>query len=1232
MNLDCLRSDKTTLGALRDLFIESITKLAANDHDIDFKSVYDEIVKNRDIEIDVESAAHLYEDIKNDSRITGLNNNIAAFMTTADSLDKMIGGEVGSLLAKIGKTVNKDGTIKFQKVSSPRSIAIALMNVLNNKMFSTAMKSESVRIKEAVYNYAKSILGVEKTGKTVDILAEALDRSMKGADFTGTTDELFAAIKPILADISSKISDPATRLRFEHEIKKINEAAFNLGITESKRKKILYDALKNSEFGKDAKKGNKTIRVVDWNKLAREENMASALKSVLSKKLDDLGYKGDKSKVYDALINDINNIKKATAYQKALANNAFRDVMGREVAMYNGFHDIKDGRKFVNYTKDNPVGRQHVMEMLKELGYDPATAKSMSERPNLESVFDIIGQSWSKLKTVPTVKDAVRRLMVLNNKPWKHRVNEMDRLLSLHNKGLGMDATTDALTANIIGVRVKPSHIEEMNKIVKEYAEIMKDPQAIYDEIAKDHPGLKFDYKGNIPLGLWASRSLERLNRRMSDLMIASISDGSKLVAMLEALTKMQRTYLASLLFNPWNTLQNTGTAINTMAVSGRSVMGEKKWRSFIGHVLLDAQGSLTDPNVLHREFKDWSEAETFAEKVGALYRTYTQGVLSAIDGVAYIYGQRRSFYNGIRQALKEKGLTVAEIDKLLNPYLDDMAMAKSTALAEYFFKKAGITPEKIGKARYARELEAEAMNIQMSLMMSGDMSKYISPEHIVARKESTSRLTRFDLGKEIPYVWAKGKGGQKIKDYKSNIPYFGNWVSAMGQAASVKYNAALKAYSDKHSFPNKMNLIMAYFAKMALHGGPFAFGAGIAVFADKAIGTVNVLSRIDALTKGYKKKYTDVIKETNDDQAANVEDTMRLMEEYEIYRRKNFLFLSAIATSLIILGVTRAVGGGDDDDDTNIFDEAVNDMYKLGEGNPATKAFLTRVAGLPIRMAYALKNIGRTQDKSKAYTQLVTTVFNTGPADMRQALGNFIDARRGGDIGLKTGDIGKMLSNIIVPSPVAAISGVPLSFYNAFEDAQRGYRLKSDPNRSQVNMQQDVIPPIQSHFINGMMIGQTGQQLNYFMQGHASIDADIMVNDKLRNPQEYDKLKGERFSTINWADYGSPKLNDGKYGVDIAYAKLDDIRDELLRIGTQYNVQGFNDIQTINAAFHRPFSSMFLVDAKKIDLSKYPGIKASETGQVNIAALAAYKLGIKLSTSNIENAIKYRNFQESLR
>lgn len=1254
MILDCLLKNNITINDLKELFVESIMALASSGRDIDFDSLYNEIVTSRDIEIDVESAAYLYDEVRGDNRITGLSSNIDEYLTTSEDLNDMINGEVGRHLSKVGVAVNsKERTIKYNPVNPARSIAISLMNVLNNKKFrGKVTDSDAVKIKKIIYRFAKGKLAEAKpVGKTVDLLAEALEKSMMSSDFTSTPDQLFEAMKESFKEIASRISNPAIRAQFMHEFGKINDAAFDLGITESARKKILYDVIKNSRFGKTNKAGKK---IVNWNALASEPDVEAALREVLDDKLTSLKYTGNRSKVYNALLQNINQVRRASAFQRAIAANtrnasysAFNNQLGEEVAISNGFfRESGDGRKLVDYSAKNPRGRRKVKDMLLEAGYADDVAERMSQTQDLTSVFETISKNYQKIKSDKSIRDAVRRLMVLNNKRFQRQFNEMDRLVNLMEKGIGLDNITDSISASILGIRIKASHIKEMNEIIREYSEIMKDPASIYAEIAAANPtlGLTFDYNGNIPMGLWASRTLERLNRRMSDLIIDSIANNSSLIKVMYFIERLQNSYLSALLTNVINLPQNVATQFNTIMASGKKVMGEKKMKMFFGLVLLDANGAMSDPKQLHSHFKDWSEAESFIEKVGALYRTVTQGVLYAIDGVGEFYGTRRMFYNGIIEVMKIKGMTDAEINGIMEPFFNDDAMKKSMVLAKYFFDKAGITPQKLGVKRYQRELEAEAMLHQMGLLMgSKELHKIgISAEHIYARMQSAKRLTRFGLGKELSYV-TKGVGQERGKDYKTNIPAIHNVVGGMARAQGRKFNNALRAYAENNSRENAINLVWHFFMKMFIHGGPFKFGSGIMTFADMAFGTISPGRWLPALgidPLSRKKKYKEILSDkTPIDAAKNVDRVIELYEELEINRRKNYLFRVAWATSfLALMGAYALVG--EDDEDKNFYEEAVDALYKIGESNPAMKKIITRIGALPLRMMYQLRKTKLSKNKTVAYTQLVATLFNTGPVDMKAAVAEMIDpewVRSGEPFSLKalSGQFGKMVSTLMFPSPVAALGEIAFGAINFVEDARRGYSLKYNVKESQLAasvLPEDWMP--QLRVVNGAIIGQHSQQLNYFLEGHIGVDKSIMKNDKLRNPHDYDALNGEKFSSIDWAEYGSPELNEGKYNVDLAYSRLESIEEKILEIGMELNIPEFNDASVMKNLMKRPYTTMFSVSMKGLDfdaVKRYdPSIKEDDK-TVNVALLALKKMGLNLNAKDVENAIKFRNFQESL-
>lgn len=1250
--LDCFRKDKKAINDLKEVFVESIIRLATNNTDIDFRSVYKEIVDNRDIEIDIESASQLYDEVRTDKRIQELSEDVDSFMTTPGELQSMREGEIQRQIDKFGVVVDKKKrTIKYDKFEPARAVAIALLNTFSGKfkaaIGSKAAESESFAIKKAISDYAKSFLGTRTVGKQVDLLEDALKKDMMRSDFAGSTDDLFDKLKPALDDIAARIKSPALRAEFENEIAKIKEAAFNMGITESKRKKILYDVLRESEYGKTTKSGK---RILDMHKLARVEDLEAVFKEVLSDKLDskEINYKGDKSRVYNALIQEINELRKSHAYANAIKANkrsdeakAFNDQLGKEVAIANGFYDLADGRKIANFKPkegEKKREREKVKEMLKDIGYDEAVAKLMSEQPDLTAAFSQISENYQSIKSNESVREAVRRIMVLNNKPFSLKVNEMDRLVKLQQKGIGMDNTTDALSASILGIKIRASHIQEMNDIVKRYAAIMKSPEKLYQEIIDEYPeyNFKFNNVGNIPPGLWASRTLERLNRDMSRIIIESVGDDSRLIQGMYLYEHLQRTYLSALLTNITNLPQNAFTAINTLISSGKSVLGEKKMKTMWGLFLLDAAGSPTDPTQMHSEFKDWSEAETLRQRVGALYRTITQGALNAIDGVAHYYGMRRRFYNGIIEAMHLKGYSDDQIDKIMEPFFNEDAMKKSYAMARKFFKEANITPQKIEKARFKRELDAEAQTIQMQLLMGDPVltGMGLTEEHILARKESAQRLTNFALGKELPYV-TKGKGSSRGRDYKNNIPLFVNAIAQAGREQGAKLNRAIKEYAEDPTKKKMWVMLFHWTVKGVLHGGPLKFGAGIAKFGDMAFGTLFRVGGFGFDFHNRKKRYEEIIKNKNKEGPANVDDTIELLEELEIYRHKNYLFHSAVATSLLILLGSLAIVGRDDDDDTNWFEESVDAMMKLSDSNPAFKKLFTRIGALHIRMLHAWEVAGKSKDKSKAYYKLLGTIFNTGPTSSNDLIDKMYDFKDGEF----TGELGKTISTVIIPSPAAALSDIVVGPINFVKDMIRGRSLPYNVDESLLATQ--YLPNklldskiAQNRVVNGMWIGLHGQQINYYKQGNTGINKDIMENDKIRKPEEYNKLKGLKFSDINWADYGSPKLNDGRFNVDLAYDRITDIEQKISEVVDDLGI----DIspKQLENMYRRPYNSMFSVPTKGLDFSKLQGYDYStkeDAAAINIAGFALKSMGLKgINIKDVETAIKYRNFQESLK
>lgn len=304
MILNCIGADSETLNAMKSLWMNSLVQLSAAGKEIDFKSVYNHFMATNIIEnMDAESAAFLYQEIKIEASM--LDKNIESHMTSEGDLDNIARG---AALTRAMEGLKGD--------NPAMAAAKALVDFLNQVHFhskSTSNSKQSNDIKQLVSDYAKSVVGERKYGKTVDILSEALKKDMESESFGQGADAMFEALKEKLQEALAAVKDPVTKKILENELSKIQTASFNMGITATKRKKILYDAIKASQYGKDTKNG----RFVDWPKLAAQEDLNKTLDSILGDALDKRGYKGDKSRVYKALIDEYEEIKRARSYVKA---------------------------------------------------------------------------------------------------------------------------------------------------------------------------------------------------------------------------------------------------------------------------------------------------------------------------------------------------------------------------------------------------------------------------------------------------------------------------------------------------------------------------------------------------------------------------------------------------------------------------------------------------------------------------------------------------------------------------------------------------------------------------------------------------------------------------------------------------------------------------------------------------------------------------------------------------
>lgn len=1213
MILNCIGKDSAALDAMKGLWMNSLVKLSGEGKEIDFKSVYNHVMATNMIEnMDAESAAFLYQEIKIEASI--LDRNIESHMTSEGDLDNIARG---AALTRAMEGLKGD--------NPAMAAARALIDFLNQVHFhskSTSNSKQANDIKQLVSDYAKSVVGERKYGKTVDILSEALKKDMESESFGQGADAMFEALKEKLKEAMAAVKDPVTKKILENELSKIQAASFNMGITATKRKKILYDAIKASQYGKDTPSGK---RVVDWNKLAAQEDLNKTLDSILGDALDKRGYKGDKSRVYKALIDEYEEIKRARSYVKAfesldLKGTSIVKRLAEEVAISRGFFKTIDGKKVVDYNARS-IDAEKLLTNEMALVKIPATG-TVKER------FEALVAKYIEDKKFDQIKDSMIRLMAHNNKPFKQKITDLDRLSRLQNV-TGLDGTTSALAGKILGLPVSAVSMAKMDALVKQYKELM--------DFETKEVGLNENYTP----ALFAQVAPQAIIKEMGDLLrVAALSDQIGAVRATEALMQWQRVVLSNTLSSFVNVTQNTLTGVIGISVAGQDYAKVGTFKRIAGvlmqHIMRDFNSESNRVEV--SGIKNVYDADTTAEKVLAVINTASSALLNGMDGLAAYNGISRSFYRAIENEIRakysheDKAKVDAKVKELMGSIFTPENAARAIGLAAKYLRIAGITEASVGTKRYKRLLTMESENVQRAFVMSGKISEEVNPERVIGYKKSAERLTEMQLGRA---EYQTVEGGHK--KYHWNMPLGLNYYSTILQQVRAANNDALKKLSTDPSGDNVFRYLLTGWGYMLLNGGPFAFMGGATRWADKAFGDIiNIRYAITGTVRKRRKAYNKLVNSDGktDNTEYNTDETMAAYENYEISRRRlkesaNAWLRTAAIVSLAVL--TAGPTGGDDDEwYETIWKKVKQSMLDLGNDHPILHLALQRIAMVQIRLIYSVAKYGKDGDPFGTFQDVMGSLFNTAIP------GNVFDKyyRKGDD----AADIGAKVSKDVIGAfaglgPILNFGGFA-GLVNPIIDEINGSRKKLNFTDSPIIPGTVNDPTFWEGVYNGAGWGISGTHFGYLIDpmgiGRTS-GIEIGVDD-------YHKS----FREIDWSKYGEAKWNTRKEQVTLATNKLDAIGHQIDAFGRKFDIDGFNMPGDYTKSYDRYYKGIFSVDIKDVNLAELrrylgkPKYKIPESGKINLIEVARDRLRLKvggdeINIEDVETAIKFNNLKKKV-
>lgn len=1217
--LNCLRNNPALINDLREIMASTITNMAANGEFIDFMSVLSVLrsPKGRNLDIDLESATVLYEDAKAELKTT-IGKDIEGSMTTSDELDAIVAGEVAEFVRLLGpKTGDKKKPGEKSLGGYGKAISKGLFSVLNNKMYGEAKTVDLAReFRRQVVQYAQEVLGTKANikGKSWDtVLSEALEKQTLNLESEAFgkvgAEDLWKQIAPTMEAMAKRITDPAVRARFENEIEKLKSATFKLGITKGKRKQILYGLIAKGKYGKTIKIKGVEKRVVDFDAMAAAGDLNDGLSEALDEYLKDKGYtKAQRDMVYDALIEDYEALKSAVAITRAFNINRKSKKAAellKEVAMINGFFKQNNSQHVVDYKAKAEAGRDWLRAALRDLktaiGND--LADKVTDDSDIEVALTHLVDQYVLKKDYKEIREAVSRLMVMNNRQYKPDVKKFDKLSRLMQMGIGFDNITDPIAAQVTGSRVSPEYIREMKEIVERYNAI-NDPKNVYAEAGID-PTLEPVNTTYSP-AVFASLSMQQLNIDIANLISKHIRNNRwySVPGVIEFMDKMQRSNLAARLNSLHNITQNLTTGLATVYSTGKGSHRKGMMKEYLQEFVAVLQGQpvSTDIDDLRRA-KDASTVFHGKEApMGVAFsriKLYAEALLSGIDAGAGVVSVRNLMFARIYADLeikfshiKDPVKRAEEIEKIMAPYRLEENYKRAQKLAEANMKLVGNTVARRGQKAYNVMLHRETQNMELFLLMSGGLSKYVSPIRILTYYKEVNESVNERLGKRDASAPEKNDKGE-WEEKEGNRMFLPNGVKRLINAiADGPQERAIRNYIENPNLKTRTLLFLSSVMKWLVHGGPFAYASGSYRFGDIGIIGAGLGFKQSFQIKGKTKKLEDILSVINADgyhnqEGYNEKDVFAASKEVEISRRKIQMATLALVGALAFLLIEWARSNDDDGDD--FLEKAYNQLIDDATGNPGAKLLITRVLAPQIRILAAW---GEAERRDKKFMDKVFAalggVFNTRtPYTINDIVDSFRNRKTGEfDLAAFTRSLSGSLFGFMDTFTW------PLGIANAIGDMNRGF--KKDINFSNSPFISEESEYARNQLINGAAWGLGGIPPNYLLQNQLFDDLPGLKNDKPRPWKELKELLlGRSFKEIDWTIHNNKEWQDKKEGITIALKKTQDAYDDILKASIDLDMGRFRKKFWLDRSWRRPSLGF------DVKLSEDPEVKRDELRKI---------------------------------
>lgn len=385
LKLDCLLINTEVAETVKKIIGYLGHKGLADGDDVSFRSMYNELRKNG-VEIDLESAAHIYENTLplEDSRFT-----------PSEDLHYDTGRWFDDIVRAITLQKPKKGEKQIGELSPSQAVVKGIADTFAHNVSADLTTKSIMKTLEGVYrSAAKRLLGELPNEKqsdnrtTAEIVQQALDNEVLGYrnQVDGTInslakmhDEVRRQLSELTAEMQ-KTGDQDKIDQWNTYAKSLEDAAYTLMFTSPEAKAILHTSMREAGFTKMAKSGNE---VIDWQKLAGHVNSYDQLRKNVVDSLKKYGFNESiGNRVADSMSKEFRDIRGKILETAEKEQQRLQDSWNKQTNPRNPHNSIIDERlrRWENYkllaeddTKPLVFAKSEanriVSQAIKDLGY-----------------------------------------------------------------------------------------------------------------------------------------------------------------------------------------------------------------------------------------------------------------------------------------------------------------------------------------------------------------------------------------------------------------------------------------------------------------------------------------------------------------------------------------------------------------------------------------------------------------------------------------------------------------------------------------------------------------------------------------------------------------------------------------------------------------------------------------------------------------------------------------------